>query len=60
MIVNIIYIIINLIITIYMLMKNEEVAKLEKIIKHKDREITYLKMIVNNKNKKIYELEKTS
>jgi predicted Holliday junction resolvase-like endonuclease len=54
MISYIIYIIINLIISLYILIKNDEIAYLQKLIKIKDREINTLRMIINNKNRKIY------
>ncbi len=57
MISYIIYIIINLIISLYILIKNDEIAYLQKLIKNKDREINTLRIIINNKNRKIYELE---
>ena len=57
MISYIIYIIINLIISLYILIKNDEIAYLQKLIKIKDREINTLRIIINNKNRKIYELE---
>jgi hypothetical protein len=53
-----IYMIINLIISLFILLKNDEIKKLENIIICKDREINDLKIIIINKNKKIYELEK--
>jgi hypothetical protein len=57
MISYIIYIIINLIISLYILIKNDEIAYLQKLIKIKDKEINTLRIIINNKNRKIYELE---
>jgi hypothetical protein len=57
MISYIIYIIINLIISLYILIKNDEIAYLQKLIKIKDKEINTLRIIINNKNSKIYELE---
>jgi len=53
-----IYMIINLIISLFILSLDEDIKKLKNIIICKDREINDLKMIIINKNKKIYELEK--
>ena len=39
-------------------MMNDELAILNKIIKNKEKEINDLKMIIINKNRKIYELER--
>lgn len=58
MLTYIIYMILNLIIALFILLKNDEIKKLENIINSKDREINDLKMIIINKNRKIYELEK--
>ena len=51
-----IYMIINLIISLFILSLDEDIKKLKNIIICKDREINDLKMIIINK--KIYELEK--
>lgn len=40
-------------------MMNDELAILNKIIKNKEKEINDLKMIIINKNRKIYDLEST-
>jgi len=53
-----IYMIINLIISLFILLQDDEIKKLKNIIIRKDREINDLKIIIINKNKKIYELEK--
>ena len=50
MISYIIYIIINLIISLYILIKNDEIAYLQKLIKIKDKEINTLRIIINNIN----------
>lgn len=51
-------IIIHLLISLYILTMNDEIAKLNRIIKYKEKEINDLKMIIINKNRKIYELER--
>lgn len=58
MIIYLIFTIINFIIGLSILLKNDEIKNLENTIIRKDREINDLKMIIINKNKKIYELEK--
>lgn len=51
-------IIIHLLISLYILTINDEIATLNRIIKNKEKEINDLKMIIINKNRKIYELER--
>ena len=52
-------IIIHLLISLYILTINDEIATLNRIIKNKEKEINDLKMIIINKNRKIYDLEST-